>query len=74
MVRAALETVMTGRTVIAIAHRVSSVQHADTIFVLALGRLVEQGTHHALMAMNGVYARQIAQQSSKAAGTAHLPR
>jgi subfamily B ATP-binding cassette protein MsbA len=48
---------MTGeRTVVQIAHRLSSVRHADVIYVFERGRIVESGTHDALAASNGVYA------------------
>jgi subfamily B ATP-binding cassette protein MsbA len=43
--------------VFVIAHRLATIQHADRILVLDAGRLVEQGTHHALLASGGAYAR-----------------
>ena len=55
-VQAALETLMRGRTTIVIAHRLSTVENADRIVVLAHGRIVEEGTHAALLAAGGVYA------------------
>lgn len=46
-----------GRTVIAVAHRLSTIRHADAIFVLENGRVAEQGTHAALLETAGRYAR-----------------
>ena len=62
MVQAALESAMKGRTTLVIAHRLATVQQADRIIVLDHGKLVEQGTHDALVAANGVYARLAALQ------------
>jgi ATP-binding cassette, subfamily B, bacterial len=56
MVQAALESAMQDRTTLVIAHRLATVQKADHIVVLDHGRLVEQGTHAALVAKGGVYA------------------
>ena len=52
----ALDRLMQGRTSVVIAHHLGTVRHADVIFVLKDGELVEQGSHDALMARNGAYA------------------
>ncbi len=57
LVQQALETVMQGRTTIAIAHRLSTVLAADQIFVLERGRVVERGSHGELLARGGLYAK-----------------
>jgi ATP-binding cassette subfamily B protein len=62
MVQAALETAMKGRTTLVIAHRLATVQRADCIWVLDKGRLVEQGTHEALIQRGGLYASLAALQ------------
>ena len=55
LVNEALERLMVGRTSLVIAHRLSTVRHADKILVLNHGRLVESGSHDDLMALNGTY-------------------
>ena len=61
-VQAALERLMQGRTTLVIAHRLSTIEHADRVVALDAGRLVEQGTHAALLAAGGLYARLHAMQ------------
>ena len=55
-VQRALDTALTGRTALVIAHRLSTVRGADQILVVADGRIVERGKHHELLAQGGLYA------------------
>ena len=55
LVHEALEKLMKGRTSLIIAHRLSTVRHADRILVVNHGQVVEQGTHDELMALGGTY-------------------
>jgi len=57
LVQQAIDRVMRHRTVLVIAHRLSTVQHADTIVVLRDGRIVEQGTHPELVEADGLYRK-----------------
>jgi ATP-binding cassette subfamily B protein len=56
-IQKAIDRLVQGRTVIVVAHRLKTVQHADRIVVLDHGRIVEQGRHVELLSSNGLYAR-----------------
>jgi ATP-binding cassette subfamily B protein len=62
LIQAALTPLMAGRTTFAIAHRLSTILAADLILVMSGGRIVERGTHTALLAAGGAYARLYAAQ------------
>jgi ATP-binding cassette subfamily C protein CydCD len=66
-VRGALDALMRERTTIVIAHRLSTVRNADVIVVMEEGRVVESGTHAALLGAGGLYAKLVAHQISGAA-------
>ncbi len=68
-IQTALLRVMEGKTVLAIAHRLSTIAAMDRIIVLDEGRIVEQGSHAELLAMNGLYARYWSRQSGGFIGT-----
>ncbi|GGW25609.1 multidrug ABC transporter ATPase [Gemmobacter lanyuensis] len=62
-IQEALDRVMVGKTVLAIAHRLSTIAAMDRIIVLDQGRIVEEGSHEALLAKGGLYARYWNRQS-----------
>jgi ATP-binding cassette, subfamily B, bacterial MsbA len=64
LVQAALEVLMQGRTTVVIAHRLSTIENADRIVVLDAGRIAEMGSHDALLAKGGLYARLYQTQKS----------
>jgi ATP-binding cassette subfamily B protein len=73
-VQRALDEALTGRTALVIAHRLSTVRHADQILVVESGRIVERGSHHELLAAGGTYAElyrtQFSPQSDPAGSAA----
>lgn len=64
-IQATLEAIEHGRTTIVIAHRLSTVVHADRIVVLEAGRVAEQGTHAELLRLGGLYAEMWARQAQE---------
>ena len=70
-IQRSLREATAGRTAVVVAHRLSTVRHADRIWVLELGRVVEAGTHDELVAHGGVYAGLWAVQTG--AGRPHEP-
>lgn len=57
LIQDAMGRLMAGRTTIVVAHRLSTIQHADKIMVMHKGRLREQGTHQELLQQNGIYKK-----------------
>lgn len=64
-IKAGLEHLLQGRTTFMIAHRLSTIENADCILVMQDGEIIEAGTHTALLALNGQYARLHAMQFSE---------
>jgi ATP-binding cassette, subfamily B (MDR/TAP), member 1 len=63
VVQAALDAAAKGRTTIAVAHRLSTIQKAAIIYVIDKGQVVEQGTHKQLMELRGRYRELVSLQS-----------
>ncbi|HBG44163.1 MAG TPA: hypothetical protein DD782_06880, partial [Firmicutes bacterium] len=60
LVQKALERLMAGRTTLVVAHRLATIQKADSIMTIADGTVAEQGTHEELVAQGGIYADLVA--------------
>ena len=61
-VQQALERLMKGRTVLIIAHRLSTVKNADKVCVVHKGKIIEVGKHHELLARGGYYKKLVERQ------------
>ena len=66
IVQEALDRIMVGRTSLVIAHRLSTIKNADTIAVVYRGVVLERGSHDALLAAGGAYAKLVAAQAGGA--------
>jgi subfamily B ATP-binding cassette protein MsbA len=65
LVQDAINHVMENRTTVVIAHRLSTVRHADEIVVLQKGKIIQRGTHDALIEQEGLYKRLVDMQEVK---------
>ena len=63
VIQSSLYRLMEGKTVIAIAHRLSTIAAMDRLIVMDKGRIVEEGNHQSLIALDGLYARLWSHQS-----------
>ena len=73
LIRRGLEVLMAGRTTIAVAHRLSTIQDMDTILVLHKGKIREHGTHQDLLALRGIYFRLFELQYRKEPASPAVP-
>jgi len=64
-VQQAINRLMEGRTTLVVAHRLSTIRHADRIVVMDQGKIVEEGSHEYLMDLNGMYHRLVTMQNLK---------
>ena len=68
LIQKALDELCYGRTTLVVAHRLSTIRNADNIYVLDDGKIVEEGTHDVLYALNGKYRQMYEAQYDKNRG------
>ena len=66
LIQASMSTLLAGRTTFVIAHRLSTIRRADLILLMEDGRVIERGTHDALMSLRGMYYRMVIRQMEAA--------
>eukprot|EP00043_Microstomoeca_roanoka_P012782 m.124284 g.124284 ORF g.124284 m.124284 type:complete len:815 (-) comp15590_c0_seq2:410-2854(-) len=71
LVQEAIDRAMVGRTVLVIAHRLSTVRDADQVIVIHKGKIAERGTHEELLTLGGIYRKLVQRQLNLGAGSAH---
>ena len=72
LIQASMADLLAGRTTFVIAHRLSTIRRADLILLMADGRVIERGTHQALMDARGVYHEMVVRQMASDAHEAQL--
>jgi subfamily B ATP-binding cassette protein MsbA len=65
LIQDALDRLQQNRTSIVVAHRLSTIENADTILVIEAGEIIEQGTHQSLLSQNGAYSQLYNMQFSE---------
>ncbi|KAF2602134.1 hypothetical protein F2Q70_00027307 [Brassica cretica] len=72
LVQDAMDSLMAGRTVLVIAHRLSTVKTADCVAVISDGQVAEKGTHEELLSLNGIYTNLVKRQLQSSSSVTNL--